>query len=138
MNDNITYGQLKPGLLIKNSPQDSDIFLVVKNKKEITIRNISTGDDFYPEAIEYIVVGKERNENILISMISWGCREEFPMEHLKDLLEEQSNNRRKTYVSFPDDGSDSYMAVFTSIFVTDAEAYYLFLKSHGYLFGGNL
>jgi len=134
--DLIKYSQLKPGLLVKKPDEDFDIFSVVKNKAEVLLKNISTGDELYPENIKYTVVGKERSENILVSIMHWGCREDFPMEDLKELLEKRSNNRRKTYVSFPDDGSDSFMAVFTCTPVTDSEAYYVYLKSHDLLFDG--
>jgi hypothetical protein len=134
--DLIKYSQLKPGLLVKKPDEDFDVFSVVKNKAELLLKNIFTGDELYPEAVEYVVVGKERNENILVLVMHWGCREEFPMEELEELLKERSDKRKKTYVSFPDDGSDTFMGVFTSQPVTDSEAYYVYLKSHDLLFDG--
>ena len=130
----VSFLDLKSGMLLKESWGSLDIFLVVKDKAEVILRNISTGE-YHVENKTYCLVGKERNEKILALVLSWGCREPFPTEEFQEILRTRSDNRKKTYVCFPDDGSDSYMAVFTSISITDAEAYYLYLKSHGYLFG---
>jgi hypothetical protein len=128
--------QLIPGLLVKKDPDEYDMFLVVKYKREVLLRNILTGEELFPEGISYEIVGKKRSDKILVSLMNWGCREEFPMEDLKDLLKGRSDCRKKTYVSFPNDGSDSYTAVFTSRPVTDSEAYYLVLQYRGDLFDG--
>jgi len=133
--DTVRFPALKPGLLVKEDPDEYDIFLVVKDKSSILLKDICTGDEIYPGPVSYTVVGKKRSEDILVSVMCWGCREDFPMEELKDLLKERSDKRQKTYVCFPNDGSDTYMGIFTSVPVTEDEAYYLYLKSHDRLFG---
>lgn len=134
MESKASFSELRPGLLVKIDPEEDDLFLIVKSKDQILLKDIRTGEELYPEDIAYMIVGKKRNENIFVSAIHWGCREEFPMEDLKDLLKRRSDSRKKTYVCFPDDGSDSYFGVFTSAPVTDDEAFYLFLKSFDRLF----
>ena len=131
----VKAGMLRPGLLVKKDPDEYNTFLVMRDRGEIFLKNICTGDDEFPENISYMIVGKKRSEDIFVRQISWGCREDFPMEDLREILKERSDQRKKTYVCFPDDGSDSYMAVFTSMQVTDDEGYYLLLACSDRLFG---
>jgi len=136
MDKAIVCSRLKPGLLVKKYSNDSDIFAVVKGDGQVFLRDVCTGEE---EDLEdkhyYIVVGKQRSEDIVVTVMIWDWKEQIPMEDLRSLLKERSNKRKKTYVSFPDDGSDSYMAVFTSRPVNDDEGYYLYLKSTDRLFG---
>jgi hypothetical protein len=136
MDSNVKSTFLTPGLLVKKDPEEFDLFLVVKNKGQILLKDVHTGEEMYPEDISYMIVGRNRSENILVSIIHWGCREDFPMEDLKELLQKRSDCRLKTYVSFPNDGSDSFLGIFTSTPVSDDEAYYVYLKSADRLFGG--
>jgi hypothetical protein len=135
MNKLIDHDDLKPGMLVKHHGYDDFIYIVIKKGREIVLKDIIEGYELYPESAKYEVVGKQRSQKVCISSFWFDCNdfEDF-MEDLKDLLKTQSNARKKTYVSFPDDGSSSYLAVFTSIPVNDNEAYYLHIKANPALY----
>jgi len=126
---------LKPGMLVFHTSWDlrtSDPMEVIKKGREILMKDIDSGEKtsilkeeeegqwlVYKEANKKEKKKREKKKDIVLGMITWGCSHNFPIEVLKDFV----NNCNVKDVNDIDMGSSDYVLLLTSKKVSEKEAY---------------
>lgn len=129
---------LKPGMLVFHTSWDlrtSDPMKVIKKNGEILLKDLDGGEEtsilkeeeagqwlVYKEADKKEKKKRKEKKDIVLGMITWGCGHNFPIEVLKDFV----NNCNVKDVNDIDMGSSDYVLLLTSKKVSEKEAYNLY------------